>query len=144
MKDPYEVLGISRNASDDEVKTAYRDLSRKYHPDNYQDNPLANLAEDKFKEVQEAYEAIMNERKNPYSQGFYGTAGDGFGSGNSGYGQDQNSYFRRNGRYDYNRNNPYGYDRGYNNGSDCGTLCCDLWCADSLCECMGGDLIPCC
>ena len=50
MKDPYSVLGISQSASDDEVKKAYRDLARKYHPDNYQNNPLADLAEEKMKE----------------------------------------------------------------------------------------------
>lgn len=63
IADPYQVLGISRNATDDEVKRAYRDLSRKYHPDSYIDNPLASLAEEKFKEVQEAYDQIMNERQ---------------------------------------------------------------------------------
>ena len=56
LNNPYEVLGISPNASNDEVKKAYRDLSRKYHPDSYVDNPLADLAEEKFKEVQEDYE----------------------------------------------------------------------------------------
>lgn len=64
ISDPYEVLGISRNASDDEVKRAYRELSRKYHPDSYIDNPLSSLAEEKFKQVQEAYDQIMNERQN--------------------------------------------------------------------------------
>ena len=62
MTDPYSLLGVDRNASDDEVKRAYRRLSRKYHPDSYVDNPLADLAEEKFKEVQEAYDQIMKER----------------------------------------------------------------------------------
>lgn len=62
MNDPYSVLGIQSNASDDEVKKAYRELARKYHPDNYQDNPLADLAEEKMKEINEAYETITRQR----------------------------------------------------------------------------------
>ena len=58
MRDPYEVLGASPSASDEEVKRAYRDLARKYHPDNYVDNPLADLAQEKMKEINEAYDAI--------------------------------------------------------------------------------------
>ncbi len=58
MSDPYSVLGVSPNASDEEIKKAYREkLARKYHPDNYQNNPLADLAEEKMKEVNEAYDA---------------------------------------------------------------------------------------
>ena len=63
MKDPYEILGVSRNATDDEIKNAYRALARKYHPDSYADNPLADLAGEKMKEINEAYDAIMNTRK---------------------------------------------------------------------------------
>lgn len=63
MKDPYAVLGISRNASMDEIKKAYRALSRKYHPDANINNPLADLAAEKFKEVQEAYDTIVKERE---------------------------------------------------------------------------------
>lgn len=59
-KNPYEVLGVSEGASKDEVKRAYRELSRKFHPDANINNPLADLAEERFKEVQEAYEMIMN------------------------------------------------------------------------------------
>jgi len=62
MKDPYRVLGVSQTASDDEVKKAYRDLARKYHPDNYQNNPLADLAEEKMKEINEAYDTITKQR----------------------------------------------------------------------------------
>ena len=62
MKDPYSVLGVSQSASDDEIKKAYRELARKYHPDNYQNNPLADLAEEKMKEINEAYDAITKQR----------------------------------------------------------------------------------
>ena len=74
ISDPYSVLGVSTNASDDEIKKAYRNMSRKYHPDSYADNPLSDLAEEKFKEVQEAYKQIMDERERggSYSGGGYG------------------------------------------------------------------------
>lgn len=51
MTDPYIVLGVKPDASDEEIKRAYRELARKYHPDNYQNNPLADLAEEKMKET---------------------------------------------------------------------------------------------
>lgn len=75
MRDPYEVLGVSPDASDDEVKKAYRDLARMYHPDNYQDNPLAHLAEDKMKEINEAYDTI--------TRGRAGGSGGGYGQSRS-------------------------------------------------------------
>ena len=62
MTDPYEVLNIPSTASDEEVKKAYHDLARKYHPDNYHDNPLADLAQEKMKEINAAYHAIQQER----------------------------------------------------------------------------------
>ena len=61
--DPYKVLGIERTATDEEVKKAYRELARKYHPDNYVNTPLADLAEEKMKEINEAYETIQKKRK---------------------------------------------------------------------------------
>ena len=61
-KDPYSVLGVSRDATDAEIKKAYRELARKYHPDNYAGNPLADLVEEKMKEVNEAYDLIQKER----------------------------------------------------------------------------------
>jgi len=63
MNDPYSVLGISSRATDDEVKKAYREMVRKYHPDNYHNNPLSDLAQEKMKEVNEAYNDIMRIRE---------------------------------------------------------------------------------
>lgn len=208
-KSPYDVLGVPASASDDEIKRAYRDLTRKYHPDANVNNPLADLAEEKFKEVQEAYDIIMREREQGYGRNGYGgreqnssyssqpgadyqtvhslinsrrfqeavnllnrmpnrtaqwyylsgTANAGMGNnilardhaaqavnmepGNAQYRQllDQLSWNGQ--RY---QNNPYGGGYGNQNGnSSCGTgnLCCDLWCADTLCECTGGDLCSC-
>lgn len=73
MNDPYAVLGVSSSASDEEIKRAYRDLVKKYHPDNYANNPLADLAEAKMKEVNEAYDAVVKMR----TQGGYQSAGSG-------------------------------------------------------------------
>ena len=61
--DPYKVLGVSYNATDDEIKKAYRKLSRKYHPDANVGNPNQAAYEEKFKEVQQAYQIIMDQRQ---------------------------------------------------------------------------------
>lgn len=82
MNDPYAVLGVAPSAGDDEVKRAYRDLVKKYHPDNYVDNPLADLAEAKMKEVNEAYDTIVKQR----TQGGYRSSSSG---GQRGYGGHQ-------------------------------------------------------
>lgn len=88
MRDPYEVLGVSPSASDDEVKSAYRELVRKYHPDNYAGNPLADLAQEKMKEINEAYETITKSRAagNTYSRSAYTGGGARSSSGGSGAG----------------------------------------------------------
>ncbi len=208
-KNPYDVLGVPQNASDDEVKRAYRELTRKYHPDANVNNPLADLAEEKFKEVQEAYDEIMKQRAGGgwgnRSYGSYGSGGSSYGgnqdvemqavfnyinsrhyrealnlldrmpnktsvwyyasaAANAGIGNNivarehaaqavnmepNNVQYRQllnqlswNGQQ-Y-QSNPFGGGYG-NRGSSCGTgnMCCDLWCADTLCECMGGDLCSC-
>lgn len=84
MINPYQVLGVSSSASDDEIKKAYRNLSRKYHPDANINNPNKAQAEEKFKEVQQAYDQIMKEKQSGGSS--YG-GGYGYGyrtSGNTG------------------------------------------------------------
>lgn len=63
MKDPYSILGVSRNATDEEIKSAYRELAKKYHPDAYANNPLSDLAAEKMQEINEAYDTIMNGRR---------------------------------------------------------------------------------
>lgn len=62
MKNPYEILEVSEKATDDEIKAAYKNLVKKYHPDKYINNPLADLAEEKLKEINEAYSQIKNQR----------------------------------------------------------------------------------
>ena len=81
MTDPYQILGVSRDASEDEIKKAYRALSRKYHPDANINNPNKDEAEAKFKEVQQAYQQIMDERARGYSGG--GSYGDSSPFGNT-------------------------------------------------------------
>lgn len=75
MTDPYKILGVSRDASDEDIKKAYRSLARKYHPDNYAGSDLADLAEERMKEINEAYDAIVKERAAGRSR----TNGTGFG-----------------------------------------------------------------
>ncbi len=203
IANPYKVLEVSPSASNDEIKKAYRELSRKYHPDSYMNNPLSALAEEKFKEVQEAYEQIMKEREGGYGAGsapygqtsysdgtqeetvhmtavynylaarryqealnvlsgisnrtarwYYYSAVSNAGIGNNimaleharqavnmepnnvEYNSFLNQFQGRGQRYQTTRGT-------MGNGYGTGNFCCDLWCADTLCECMGGDLCSC-
>lgn len=220
MRDPYSVLGVSRGASDREIKKAYRQLSRQYHPDSYSDDAQKTWAENKFREVQEAYNQIVAERSGKTTGG-YGNSGQDYaeedqrlmaamnyirarryneainvlnsienrsarwyyfssyanlGLGNNVVAMDyakkacemdpgnpefQNYYqqLQRGGTaspfgggYGGGYGGPFGggYGGGFGGyggygrygGSTCGTgnICLDLWCADTCCECMGGDL----
>ena len=89
--DPYKVLGISSDATDEEVKKAYRELSRKYHPDANANNPLKDLAEEKFKEVQAAYSQIMDMRAKGYATNGSQTSG-GYSAGYQGQGYQGQGY----------------------------------------------------
>jgi molecular chaperone DnaJ len=128
MNDPYAVLGVNQNATDEEIKVAYRELVKKYHPDRYVNNPLSDLANEKMQEINEAYEMITNMR-----------------SGKQTYQQNNN-----NNQNPYNNpyNTPYNNGRYYRNNrggnGNCCDMCTGLICADCLCECCGGDLISCC
>lgn len=158
-KDPYEVLGVSRNASADEIRKAYRELVKQYHPDRYKGHPLESLAAEKMAEINAAYEAVQRRGQSgaqgPYGQGSYrgGTQqGTQNQRGQQGYGQGygpgfgQNPWGQRPGQQ-YNRQNPYRNQGPYYQNFG-GAGCCDgltaLCCADCCCEAMGGDLCLCC
>lgn len=200
VNNPYEVLGVPRNASNDEIKKAYRQLCKKYHPDSYVDNPLADLAEEKFKEVQAAYEQIMKEREgggysysatgqtqstsqetaelqavrnfinnrrfhealnvlsnigNRNAMWYYYSAIANMGIGNNLVAVDhakQAAAMEPNNMEYVNFANQLQFrgqqyqtmGGGYGRQSfGTGNLCCDLWCMDTMCECMGGDLCAC-
>lgn len=204
---PYEVLGVSENADEETIKKAYKELVKKYHPDKYVNNPLADLAAEKLKEINKAYDMITSGKANSgysgsgYSGGGY-RGGGGYsnqGSGTAGFQQVRMLISMRNfmgaenmlqslphtaewnylmgvcrvnrGMYDSglnfirtavqmdpnnmeyrstlnnieNRNATY---RQYNTGGmgnmDTCSCCSNLICADCCCECLGGDLVPCC
>ena len=89
---PYEVLGVPENADDATVKKAYRELVKKYHPDNFKDNPLADLANEKLQEVNEAYDMITKGRT---SGGSSYSSGSSY-SGSSSYGANSKFTYVRN------------------------------------------------
>ena len=92
MNDPYQVLGVPETATDAEVRKAYLNLARKYHPDNYHDSPLADLAQEKMKEINAAYEQITKERSGRSSASSGGSTGYGSSYGGSGYGSSYGGY----------------------------------------------------
>lgn len=154
-KDPYEVLGVTRSASKDEVRKAYRDLVKQYHPDRYKGHPLESLAQEKMAEVNAAYESIQrrdqtDQQRGPYGQGTYRDANRQGQKGQQGYGPGygQNPWGYRPGQQYYRQNpnqrtnqNPYYQNFG---GCSCGNGLTALCCADCCCEMLGGDLCLCC
>ena len=125
MRDPYQVLGVSSTATDEEIKKAYRNLARKYHPDNYHDNPLADLAQERMKEINEAYDVLKDpQKKAQYDQfghdaftagggggaggfgGFGGFGGGGFSGGFGDFGDIFDTFFGGGGRSQARRNGP--------------------------------------
>lgn len=224
---PYQVLGVSEKATDAQIRAAYLELVKKYHPDKYQDNPLKELAGEKLKEINEAYDIITKQRQqggrpnsgsnasNNYGYGYnnYGSGSSSYSNGSS-YGGEYASEFARvrellnsnaisqaravlntipmrNSEWNYLygialfRSGEYSAARNYletaikldpNNpeyrtayqttaargartyhtygraaedsgsyGRGCGgNMCTTLICADCCCECLGGNLLPCC
>ena len=135
QKSYYDVLGLPPNCTQNEIKSAYKKLVKKYHPDNYRNHPLEDVAQEKMQEINEAYQVLSDPvRRQTYDRG-QGTGQSPFG----GYGQ--NPYQQSGwGQQGY-PNSPYYQNRRSMGGCDpCLTLCV----ADSCCECMGGDLISCC
>lgn len=202
---PYEVLGLKPGASQEEIKKAYRNLIKQYHPDQYGDNPLKDLAEEKMREINTAYDMLTKNATGSYDNSYsssnsnssnnnsndayalseirrliqsrnfseaerrlnsiqnrnaewnflYGvilTNKGWFDAGlnhiqtavnmdpnNFEYRQTLNSLHQRTSAYSGN------YYRTTGNSSTNACDCCiNLWCLDSICECMGGDLIGCC
>lgn len=194
MKNPYEILGVNEGASQDEIKKAYRELAKKYHPDQYGNNPLKDLAEQKMREINEAYDHLTkNAHENTYSN--Y-SQNDNSNYTSSDYNSIRNDLNRgdinsaeyklnniktrdaewcflmgnvclRKGWYD----NAYSYlqnacnlnptnveyrsalenlsrannsyrqpynNRGYNDRDTLCNLCISLWCAENICDCLGG------
>ncbi len=207
-QNPYDVLGVSENATDEEIKTAYRTLVRKYHPDNYQDSdPLKKIADEKMKEINAAYDEIQKMRAgagNYRGQRTYYSEGSSdptyaeirrlinahkFGDAERALDavspanrpaewhyleslvlmrrrrvvdamreleiacsmDPQNEEYQRAKEMFNTQSRGYGstyYDSGTTanrtSGGDVANCCANLICLDCLCECMGGDLIPCC
>jgi molecular chaperone DnaJ len=203
MRNPYEVLEIKEGASKEEIKRAYREMVKKYHPDQYGNNPLRDLAEEKLREINEAYDKLMNQAGSSprYKENSYNEYNGG-GSSNSSYSEIRRDLQTGNIRaaedklsrisirdaewhylmglvslrkgwhdnaYNYilnacnldpnnfeyrqtlnnlqNRNAGYRqtyYGRNTRGDSDFCDVCATLWCADTCCECFGGDIIGCC
>ena len=98
MNDPYKILGVSPTATDDEVKAAYRALARKYHPDKYRDSDLAEMAGEKMKEINAAYDEIQKIRAGKTS------GQNAYGGGQTAYG---GSYAGGSYGHNYQGSNPY-------------------------------------
>lgn len=215
MRDPYEILDINKSASRDEIKRAYKKLAKQYHPDQYNDNPLKDLAEERMREVNEAYDYLMKNTTDSFGSNSYNTSYNNNSShNNSSYNYNANNNNHTSNNYqpirmDLNNGNLHGAEQKLNSiktrdaewnylmgmlfmkkgwhdsahnyittaynlnpsnieyrnafnqlkrqnhtyrqnyygkqtrDNDMCDLCVKLWCADTFCECMGGDLISC-
>ncbi|HAL73745.1 MAG TPA: molecular chaperone DnaJ [Clostridiales bacterium] len=141
-KSPYEVLGVKPGATPDEIKKAYRTMVKKYHPDNYKDHPLENLAKEKMQEINEAYDQLTSGNYQQGPRTYSGSQSDStqYNQQNQQSQQWQQQWNQWNQNQ---RNGPYYRQGGSNSADICNSLGC-LCCADSCCECAGGDLCGCC
>ncbi len=105
MNDPYKILGVSPSSTDEEINKAYRQLAKKYHPDNYMNSPLSGLATEKMQEINQAYDQIRKQRRE-----FSNTT-----SGNSNF--NNNYYNNNNYRNNHYNNNSYAGYNGYAGGT---------------------------
>jgi molecular chaperone DnaJ len=129
MSNPYEVLGVRENASQEEIKQAYRDLVKKYHPDKFKDNPLSDLADDKLKEINEAYDTLTKgSTSGGANSGAYSNPFSGGGFNPNGRGEGNFDPFQRG----YNQNDGYRQDGGC--GNDLCRICSCVMCTDCLCN----------
>lgn len=195
MKNPYEILGVSNDATEEQIKAAYKELAKKYHPDKFVNNPLSDLAAEKMQEINWAYNELIKNRSS-YAGGKQSGSYANFNQVRTLINQNRldeaqnalNAMNVRNAEWHYLmgvvmqkkgwhdmayqhfssacRSDPYNeeyksakeamdarrnmyrgqsYSQGYPAGG-CSTcdMCQSLICADCCCECMGGDLIPCC
>lgn len=131
--DPYRVLGVNRDASEQEIKERYRQLAKKYHPDQFADPTAKQLAEERMAEINEAYDEITKAGFKPAQENPSST----YTTQNPWQSRQQTTRPRT----------VYYSSRGCCGcGDGCGSsnTLCTLCLLDSCCECMGGDLIPCC